>query len=97
MANNLSRLENHEHVKEREKINEIFPDEQFFAVTHDPFPWYAGYLNFIASGVLHPNMPYEVKKRFLHNMNLYFWDEPFLYRKYVNQLIRRYIFGKKVE
>ncbi|XP_075099013.1 uncharacterized protein LOC142175906 [Nicotiana tabacum] len=38
VADHLSRLENHDHVDEGGQIKEAFPDEQLFAITHDPPP-----------------------------------------------------------
>ena len=33
----------------------------------------------------------QQKKRFFPELKQYFWEDPFLYRHYVNQMIRRYI------
>nr|XP_016456863.1 PREDICTED: uncharacterized protein LOC107780800 [Nicotiana tabacum] len=97
VADHLSWLENHEHVEEGGQINETFPDEQLFYITHDPAPWYADYVNYLVSGVLPPEIQSEAKKRFLHDVNFYYWDELFLYRQCADQLIRKCIPEKKVE
>nr|XP_016450798.1 PREDICTED: uncharacterized protein LOC107775560 [Nicotiana tabacum] len=87
----LSRLENHDHVEERGQIKEVFPDEQLFAITQDPPPWYADYVNYLLSGVLPPEIEFEARKRFLLDVNFYYWDEPYLYKQCVDQLMRRCI------
>nr|XP_009763665.1 PREDICTED: uncharacterized protein LOC104215541 [Nicotiana sylvestris] len=46
-SRHLSRLENHEHVEKGGQIKEAFPDEQLFAITQDPPPWYADYVNYL--------------------------------------------------
>nr|XP_009605495.1 uncharacterized protein LOC104100041 [Nicotiana tomentosiformis] len=50
VAHHLSRLEKHDHVEEGGQIKEAFPDEQLFAITQDPPPWYAYYVNYLVSG-----------------------------------------------
>lgn len=54
VADHLSRLKNRGHVTEGESIKETFPDEHLLAITSDETPWYADYVNFIASGVTPP-------------------------------------------
>ncbi|XP_075106826.1 uncharacterized protein LOC142179840 [Nicotiana tabacum] len=88
---------NHEHVEEGRQIKEVFPNEQLFAITQDPPLWYVDYVNYIMSGVLPPKIKSEARKRFLHNVNFYYWDEPFLYRQCADLLMRRCILEKEVE
>ncbi|XP_075097930.1 uncharacterized protein LOC142175247 [Nicotiana tabacum] len=81
VADHLSRLENHNHVEEGGQIKEVFPDEQLFATTQDPPPWYADYVNYLMSGVLPLEIESEARKRFLHDVNFYYWDGPYLYKQ----------------
>nr|XP_009778241.1 PREDICTED: uncharacterized protein LOC104227657 [Nicotiana sylvestris] len=97
VADHLSRLENHYHVEEGGQIKEVFPDEQLFAITQDPPPWYADYVNYLVSGVLSPEIESEARKRFLHDVNFYYWDEPYLYKQCADQLMRRCIPENEVE
>ncbi|XP_019229041.1 PREDICTED: uncharacterized protein LOC109210126 [Nicotiana attenuata] len=39
----------------------------------------------------------EARKRFLHDVNFYYWDEPYLYKQCADQLMRRCIPEKEVE
>ncbi|XP_070008507.1 uncharacterized protein [Nicotiana sylvestris] len=78
VADHLSRLENRGHVTEGESIKETFPDEYLLAITSDETPWYADYVNFIASGVTPPEFTADHRRRFLHDVRFYMWDEPFL-------------------
>ncbi|XP_019229480.1 PREDICTED: uncharacterized protein LOC109210514 [Nicotiana attenuata] len=97
VAVHLSRLENHEHVEEGGQIKEVFPDDQLFAITQDPPPWYADYVNYLVSWVLPPEIESEARKRFLHDVNFYYWDEPYLYKQCADQLMRRCILENEVE
>nr|XP_009782838.1 PREDICTED: uncharacterized protein LOC104231524 [Nicotiana sylvestris] len=47
--------------------------------------------------VLPPEIESKARKRFLHDVNFYYWDEPFLYKQCANQLIKRCIPEKEVE
>nr|XP_016451768.1 PREDICTED: uncharacterized protein LOC107776393 [Nicotiana tabacum] len=89
VADHLSRLENRNHVAEGDAIKETFPDEQLLAITSSTVPWYADYVNFIVSGVTPPELTPDNRRRFLHDVKLYMWDEPFLYRLCADQLVRR--------
>ncbi|KAK8505783.1 hypothetical protein V6N12_013993 [Hibiscus sabdariffa] len=54
-------------------------------------PWYANYVNYIVSGIILYQKNYKEKKRFKHNANDYFWDEPYLFKQCIDQIIRRCI------
>ncbi|XP_070020654.1 uncharacterized protein [Nicotiana sylvestris] len=89
------RLENRNHVAEGGAIKETFPDEQLLAITSSTTPWYANYVNFIASGVTPPELTPDNRRRFLHDVRLYMWDEPFLYRLCAEQCQRTGLITKK--
>ncbi|KAI5337429.1 hypothetical protein L3X38_016700 [Prunus dulcis] len=71
-------------------LSESFPDEQLFVVKIDT-PWFADIVNYLAKGVVHPDFSYQQKKKFLSDVKHYFWDEPYLYKYYADQIIRRCI------
>ena len=54
-------------------------------------PWYADFMNYISCGVLPLDMDYHQKKKFLWDSRQYFWDEPYLYKKCGDGLLRRCI------
>ncbi|XP_075483776.1 uncharacterized protein LOC142523927 [Primulina tabacum] len=87
VADHLSRLELEERT-EGGVINESFPDEQLFKVnvTH---PWFADIANFLAAEELPSDLTYHQKKKFLHDAKFYLWDDPFLFNRCADQIIRR--------
>ncbi|KAL5540766.1 hypothetical protein UlMin_044089 [Ulmus minor] len=89
VADHLSRLEQNQ--ENSEVINETFPDEQLFFLTQTQLPWYADFVNYLVSGMLPPDLTSQQKKRFLHNVKFYHWDEPFLFKQCADQMIRRCI------
>ena len=70
-------------------IKETFPDEQLFTVQQ--VPWFADYANYLVKRVLSLDLSYQEKKKFFSDLKYYFWEEPFLYRLYTDQIIRRCI------
>lgn len=54
-------------------------------------------MNFIASGVMPPDLSPDSRRRVLDDMRFYLWDETFLYKQYVDQVVRRCIPEEEVE
>ncbi|XP_070032597.1 uncharacterized protein [Nicotiana tomentosiformis] len=91
VADHLSRLERAEKKVEVEDITETFPDEQLLAVTLEEAPWYAGIANYLASGIVPYDLSSVQKKKFFRDSHKYYWDEPYLFRICVDNMIRRCI------
>ncbi|XP_070041455.1 uncharacterized protein [Nicotiana tomentosiformis] len=70
VADHLSRLENRNHVVEGGLIKETFPDERLLVITSSGAPWYAYYVNCIASGVMPPELTLDNRRRFLYDCNV---------------------------
>ncbi|XP_057775095.1 uncharacterized protein LOC130994080 [Salvia miltiorrhiza] len=69
-------------------INESFPDEQIWAVLFKD-PWYADYSNYLVIGALPEGLSHYQKKKFLHDVKFYYWEDPYLYRRCADGFIRR--------
>ncbi|CAN6544237.1 unnamed protein product [Malus baccata var. baccata] len=69
-------------------LRESFPDEQLYAVQFRT-PQFADIVNYLVKGVMHPNLTFQQKKKFLSDVKHYFWDEPYLFRYCPDQIIRR--------
>ncbi|XP_070047330.1 uncharacterized protein [Nicotiana tomentosiformis] len=61
------RLETRSHVAEGDVIKETFLDEQLLAVTAGELPWYADFVNYLASGEMSPDLEPHAKKKFLRD------------------------------
>ena len=61
----------------------------------DSEPWYADYANYLASRALPEGMGTQERKRFFDQLKYYFWDEPYLFRRCPDQIIRRCVSGKE--
>ncbi|CAN6723272.1 unnamed protein product [Malus baccata var. baccata] len=94
MADHLSRLVNAS-TDEADSLllQESFPDEQLLAVTHQ-VPWYADIANYLASGEIPSEFSYKQRKKFISTVKHYFWDEPYLFKHFQDQIIRRCTSGQ---
>lgn len=52
-------------------------------------PWYADIVNYLVSHVLPLGLSFHQKKKFLHDVKSFYWDEPFLFRQCRDQILRR--------
>ena len=86
VADHLSWLEQEE-VRPDLVIQEAFPDKQLFAC-EIKLPWYADIVNFLDCKVLPPDLTYHQRKKFLHDVKYFLWDEPLLFKRCPDQIIR---------
>ena len=95
VADHLSRLKADTSTLTRRDITETFPNEQLLAVQQAQMlqqsesPWYADFANYLVSGLLPPELKFQEKKKFLHDVRSYQWDDPHLYKLCSDQVIRR--------
>lgn len=59
-------------------------------------PWYADFANYLVSGLLPPELKFQEKKKFLHDVRSYQWDDPHLYKLCSNQVIRRCVAAEEI-
>ncbi|XP_070015709.1 uncharacterized protein [Nicotiana sylvestris] len=89
VADHLSRLEGAEKSVEVKEILETFPDEQLLAASLEDAPWYADFANYLACGIVPYDLSSIQKKRFYCDCRMYYWDEPYLFRICVDNMIQR--------
>ena len=91
VADHLSRLEEEAKLKlgDRAEINDAFPDEQVLAASNDLIPWFADFASYLASDIVPPDLSFHQRKKFMHDVKKFFWDEPYLYRSFADGIIRR--------
>ncbi|GJR54761.1 reverse transcriptase domain-containing protein [Tanacetum coccineum] len=88
-----SRLENpHMEVLTEREIADKFSDEHLMALkskSNNDEPWYADFVNYIVGKVVPPNWTFEKRKRFFSQVKTYFWEEPYAFKLYANNIMRR--------
>ncbi|GAU23642.1 hypothetical protein TSUD_304170 [Trifolium subterraneum] len=86
VADHLSRLENPLVTTKEKVISEAFPDEHLLAISTRP--WFSDLANYKVSGELPEDLTSHQRKKFLHDSKFYFWDDPFLFKKGQDGIIR---------
>nr|GEY47220.1 reverse transcriptase domain-containing protein [Tanacetum cinerariifolium] len=98
-ADHLSQLENqYENMLDPKEINETFPLETLSMVTFrgdSSAMCFADFANYHAGNFIVKGMTTQQKNKFFKDVKHYFWDDPFLFKIYVDQVIRWYVHGKE--
>ena len=68
-------------------IDDEFPEESLMQL--EKAPWYAHIANFLATGEIPSNWKEQDRKYFLKKIHSYYWEEPFLFKYYTDQIIRK--------
>ncbi|CAM8901295.1 unnamed protein product [Rhodiola kirilowii] len=87
VADHLSRI-----VKEEEEghITESFLDEHLYAIS-TKVPWYAPIANYLVGGTFSPSFTKAQCMKLKHDAKQYLWDDPYLWKIGVDQILRRCI------
>jgi hypothetical protein len=74
-------------------INDSFSNEQLSNINVSSIrvasPWFTDYANFLVGKVMPPKFNSQQRKKLFYDLRHYFWDDPFLYKKRVDGIIRR--------
>nr|GEU44551.1 reverse transcriptase domain-containing protein [Tanacetum cinerariifolium] len=99
-ADHLSRLENsHQYELEKKEITETFPLETLGMIAfygNSSTPWFVDFLNYHAGNFIVKGMSSQQKKKFFKDVKHYFWDDPYLFKIYADQVIRRCVHVQEV-
>ncbi|XP_070002906.1 uncharacterized protein [Nicotiana sylvestris] len=68
---------------------EIRDHEQLLATSLEEVPLYANFANYLASGIVPYDLSSVQKEKFYRGYCMYYWDEPYLFRICVDNMIRR--------
>nr|GEX71097.1 hypothetical protein [Tanacetum cinerariifolium] len=98
-ADHLSRLENpHQNVFNPKEINESLPLEQLNLVStcgNQSTSWFADFANYHTGNFIVKGMSSQQKSKFFKDIKHYFWDDPYLFKIYADQIIRRCVSGQE--
>jgi hypothetical protein len=90
VADHLSRMENI--PNDRIAISDSFLNGKLANINVSSIrvasPWFADYANFLVGKIMPPQFNSQQRKKFFYDLRHYFWDDPFLYKKGVDGIIR---------
>nr|GEZ84416.1 reverse transcriptase domain-containing protein [Tanacetum cinerariifolium] len=98
VADHLSRLKNpYENVFNTKEINDNFSLETLNKVAHhdQSTPWFADFANYHAGKFIIKGMTTQQKQKIFKDVRHYFWDDPYLFKTYADQMIRRCVAGQE--
>ncbi|XP_021719088.1 uncharacterized protein LOC110686807 [Chenopodium quinoa] len=94
VADHLYRLEGDQIHDNGLPIEDIMFDDVLYAIKVKDLPWYADLVNFLACGEFPPSFSKNQKKKLKREARHYLWDEPILYKRWVDGLLRRCVPNK---
>ena len=97
VADHLSRIQGHNEATWELAIKEHFSDKQLLVLEDSSTPWYADLVNFLVSGIVPPDLNFQQRKRFFHQVKHLFWDESYLYKKCLDQLLQRCVVEEEIK
>nr|GEV31408.1 hypothetical protein [Tanacetum cinerariifolium] len=98
-ADHLSRLENpHQNLLDKKEINETFPLETLNVVSShgdSSTSWFVDFANYHSGNFVVKGMSSQQKNKLFKDVKHYFWDDPFLFKICVDQVIQRCVHGQE--
>nr|GEY96543.1 reverse transcriptase domain-containing protein [Tanacetum cinerariifolium] len=98
-ADHLSRLDNpHQSVLDKKEINETFPLETLNMVSFrgdSSTLWFADFANYHAGNFVVKGISSQQKNKLFKDVKRYFWDDPFLFKIYADQVIWQCVHGQE--
>nr|GEV20896.1 reverse transcriptase domain-containing protein [Tanacetum cinerariifolium] len=88
----------HQYVLDPKEINESFPLETLNLVStrgNQSTPWFVDFANYHAENFVVKGMSSQQKSKFFKDVKHYYWDDPFLLKICVDQVIRRCVSGQE--
>nr|GEU92619.1 reverse transcriptase domain-containing protein [Tanacetum cinerariifolium] len=85
-------------VLDKKEINETFPLETLNMVSFhgdSSTPWFADFANYHAGNFVVKAMSSQQKNKFFKDVKHYFWDDPFLFKIYADQVIRQCVYSQE--
>ena len=72
-----------------ETIKDAFPDEQLYMLHSSTRPWYADLVNYLVTKKFPLGLSTSQRDKLRADAKYYFWDTPYLWKFYMDQVVRR--------
>ena len=94
-VDHLSRLESiAQGESTNQEINDFFLEEHLYDIQDVAFlhiQWFSNFANYLLGKVLPQDLTFQQKKKFFSDLKDYFWDDPYLFRIFVDHIVHRCI------
>ncbi|XP_021745374.1 uncharacterized protein LOC110711304, partial [Chenopodium quinoa] len=97
VADHLSRLENVQASDDEIPICDELRDDMLYILNEKELPWFADLVNYLACGECPPNFSKNQRKKLKREARHYVWDDPILYKRGVDGLLRRCVPDEQVQ
>jgi len=77
--------------------DDSLPDKALCTVKTFTTPWYADIVNYLACGIIPPEISYQRRKKLLSNTKYYQWEDPLLYKHRADQIIIKCVTTRRDE
>nr|GEU37163.1 reverse transcriptase domain-containing protein [Tanacetum cinerariifolium] len=95
-VDHLSRLDHpHKDVLKNKDINENFPLETLGSLSSGSTSWFADIANYHAGNFIKKGLTSQQNKKFFKDIKHYFWNDPYLFRIYEDQIIRHCVHSQE--
>ena len=94
VADHLSRL-NLDDQSVDDPIKDVFPNEGLFSVS--TLSWYSDIVNYLVTGTIPEKWNALERKVFSQKVRNFFYDEPYLFKYYKDQIVRRCVANHEIE
>ena len=74
---------------EKSKVYTTFPDDHILAASHELIPWFTDFVNYLASDIVPLDLSFHHRKKFMHDIKKFLWDDPYFYWSCDDGLIHR--------
>ena len=88
IIDHLSRLEKHPEEEKGIEIAKKFPSEKLFQLSIQ-VSWYTDLVNYLACEIMPPEFSHQQKRKLRADSRFYIWDDPLLFRRGADLIIRR--------
>ena len=68
-------------------VGQVVEDEETLRTNTDH--WYAEYSQYLSKGILPPRLSHPERQKFLSELKFYSWEDPNLYKKCADGIVRR--------
>ncbi|XP_056689754.1 uncharacterized protein [Spinacia oleracea] len=96
VADHLSRLELCDIEGDYVPIEDALRDDVLYSIESSSLPWFADLVSYLSCGEMPNDFSTQQRRKLKHDAKKYIWDEPILYKRGANGLLRKCVTDDEV-